>query len=109
MRPSTRSPSAVATADTVTCATHLLGLQDVLGETLLQLQAFVPKPGDMCCCLSFVASVDQHISTRALLPLHSYLKANVYFAYCPNVGMMCCQVLVYLHGWLLGMVEGLLH
>lgn len=38
--------------DTVMCATRFIGIQDVLEETLLQLQAFVPKAGDMCCCLS---------------------------------------------------------
>lgn len=46
---------------------------------------------------------------RVMLPLHSYLKANLYLAYCPNVGMLSCQVLVDLQGWLLGVVEVLLH
>lgn len=78
-------------------------MQDVLEETLLQLQAFMPKPGEMCCCLSVVAPVDQHTSMQVLLLLHMYAMANVCLTYCLHVGMISCLILVNEQGWLPGM------
>lgn len=67
-----RSPGA--NAGPTECA-----IQDVLEETLLQLQTFVPRPGELCCSLSLHAPADRKsYYMQVVYSTHAYAEAHCY-------------------------------